>query len=108
MNDKRTLPKNLEWGEWVVPVWPASITLNGSPSTPYIFDDRINHYDVVDAIKEIYVMGREERKRRGLSGREFMVNNFSSKVMCDSLITGVEKVFKTYKPKNSFELYKIS
>jgi glycosyltransferase involved in cell wall biosynthesis len=108
LNDKRTLPKNLEWGEWVVPVWPASITLNGSPSTPYIFDDRINHYDVVDAIKEIYVMGREERKRRGLSGREFMVNNFSSKVMCDSLITGVEKVFKTYKPKKSFELYKIS
>ena len=108
LHDKRNLPNNLEWGEWVIPVWPSSITLNGSPSTPYIFDDRINHYDVVDAIKEMYEMGREERKRRGLLGRNYMIENFSSKVMCDTLVNGVEKVLKTYKPKKSFELYKIS
>ena len=32
--------KDLTWGEWVKPVWPKSRSLQGSPPTPYIFDDR--------------------------------------------------------------------
>lgn len=107
LHNNRDLPKTLKWGEWVSPIWPSSITLNGSPNTPYIFDDRINHYDVVDSIKEMYELGREERKRKGLIGRNYMIENFSSEVMCESLIKGVNETFKKWKPKNKFELYKI-
>jgi glycosyltransferase involved in cell wall biosynthesis len=107
LHNERELPEKLTWGKWCAPVWSASITLNGSPSTPYIFDDRINHYDVVDAIKEMYEMGREERKRVGLLGREYVEKNFSSKLMCDSIIGGIETTFKKWKPKNKFSLYKI-
>jgi glycosyltransferase involved in cell wall biosynthesis len=94
-------------GEWVVPVWSSAINLNGSVPTPYIFDDRVNDDEVAGAIAKVYSWGREERKRRGLKGRKFAINNLSSKVMCDKMIEGIEGTFKNYKPKERFNLYKI-
>jgi glycosyltransferase involved in cell wall biosynthesis len=94
-------------GEWVVPVWPAAINVNGSVPTPYIFDDRVNDDEVADAIATVYSWGKEERKRRGLKGREFAINNLSSKVMCDKMIEGIETTLQNYKPKERFNLYKI-
>jgi hypothetical protein len=52
-------------------------------------------------------MGREKRKECGLKGREWAIKNVSSKVMCDSMIDGIETTFKNYKPKKNFNLYKI-
>ena len=110
LHDKRKWSGDLglTWGEWVKPVWSSSTTLNGSPNTPYIFDDRINHYDVVDSIKEVYEWGRPERKRRGLIGREFMIKHFSNKTMCDSLIKGINNTFKNFKKKPKHQLHKIT
>ncbi len=108
LHDPRKWESEVTHGEWVKPVWPASTTLNGSINTPYIFDDRINHYDVVSAIIEMYELGREERKKRGLVGRKFMIKNFSTKVMCDSLVKGMERSINKFTPKQKFELYKIS
>ena len=53
-------------GDWAVPVFPSNISLAGSPPTPYIFDDRANPEDVANAIKTIYELGPDERKKRGL------------------------------------------
>jgi len=108
LHDTTKKPKELKWGEWVEPVWSTSLTLNGSPSTPYIFDDRVNHNDVVNSIEKMYKLGKDGRKRVGLLGREYVVKNFSQKVMCDSLVKGINKAFKSYKQKKPFELYKIS
>lgn len=94
-------------GEWVVPVWPSAINLNGSPFTPYIFDDRVNDSEVADAIMKVYQMSKEERKERGLKGREWAIKNLSSKVMCDAMADGIEITIKNYKPKEKFNLYKI-
>jgi len=107
LHDQRLWEDKVTHGEWVNPVWSSSITLNGSIGTPYIFDDRINHYDVVKSIHSMWDMGREERKRVGLLGREYMINNFSTQVMCESLSNGIDKCLKTYKRKKPFELYKI-
>ena len=94
-------------GEWVIPVWSSASNINGSVMTPYIFDDRVNDYDVSDAIMKMYKMGREKRKEYGLKGREWAMKNVSSKVMCDAMIDGIETTFKNYKPKKNFNLYKI-
>lgn len=107
LHDKNVWSDKVEHGEWCLPVWPASITLNGSPNTPYIFDDRINHYDVVDQLKKMYEMGREKRKENGLKGREYMINHFSNEIMCNSFIEGIETTLKNWKPRNKFELFKI-
>jgi glycosyltransferase involved in cell wall biosynthesis len=96
-----------EHGKWVVPIFPSAINLNGSPVTPYIFDDRVNNNIVADAIKEVYDWGKSERKRRGLKGREWALENLSSKVMCDSMSEGIETTIKNFKPKERYNLYKI-
>jgi glycosyltransferase involved in cell wall biosynthesis len=94
-------------GDWVVPVWPVANNLNGSVPTPYIFDDRVNDEDVANAIHKVYLWGKDERKERGLKGREFAIENFSSKVMCDKMIEGIETALKNYKPREKFNLYKL-
>jgi glycosyltransferase involved in cell wall biosynthesis len=94
-------------GEWVVPVWSSAININGSPITPYIFDDRVNDSEVAGAIMEVYTMTKKERKERGLKGREWAIKNLSSKVMCDAMVDGIETTIKNYKPKERYNLYKI-
>jgi glycosyltransferase involved in cell wall biosynthesis len=94
-------------GEWAIPVWPSAINLNGSVPTPYIFDDRVNDEEVATAINQVYEWSKEERKERGLKGREFMIQNLSSEIMANTLIEGIEQTFQNYKPKKRFDLYKI-
>ena len=106
LHDKRKW-SNLSHGEWVVPVWPSARNINGSPATPYIFDDRVDNYEVVDAIMKVYKMGREKRKSCGMMGREWAINNLSSEIMSNKVIEGIETTFQNYKKRKKFELYKI-
>jgi glycosyltransferase involved in cell wall biosynthesis len=94
-------------GEWVVPVWASTNNLNGSPLTPYIYDDRVNDEDVSNAIMEVYNWTKEERKSRGLKGREFALQNLSSEIMCNKMIEGIDKTIETFQPRKRFDLYKI-
>ncbi len=94
-------------GEWVIPVWPSVNSINGSPATPYIFDDRVNNQDVAKSILQMYLYGKEKRKRIGLLGREFAIENFSTKVMSDKMIEGIEETLNNWKPKKRFNLHKI-
>lgn len=97
----------LSHGEWVVPVWSTSHKLNGSPMTPYIYDDNVNVGDVKDAIMRVYNWGRDKRKENGLKGREWFMKNLSSQNMCNKMIEGIETTFANFKKKNNYELYKI-
>ena len=49
-------------GEWVKPVWSRVQTMVGSIPTPYIIDDKVDVYEVTDAIRYWYDKSREERK----------------------------------------------
>ena len=93
-------------GEWVIPVWPAAININGSVPTPYIFDDRVNDDEVAEAIMKMYKLGKK-RKERGLKGREFMINNLSNKIMCDKLIDGIDTTIEKFTPRKRFDTYKV-
>ena len=94
-------------GEWVIPVWPSATNINGSPITPYIFEDRINDNDVAEAIFKMYQKGKEERKRIGLLGREWAIENLSSKVMCHKMINGIETALNNFTPRKKYDLYQI-
>ena len=54
--------EELTWGEWVKPVWPKTRSLQGSPPTPYIFDDRADWVEVADRIQEWYEMSKKKEK----------------------------------------------
>jgi glycosyltransferase involved in cell wall biosynthesis len=99
--------ESLSHGEWVVPVWPVAHNINGSPLTPYIFDDRVNDEDVANAIMEVYSWGKEKRKENGLKGREWAMGKISAKVMCDTMVEGIETTLNNFEPKKKFNLYKI-
>jgi glycosyltransferase involved in cell wall biosynthesis len=97
-------------GDWVKPIFPATISLQGSIPTPYIFDDRVKWEDVAVALREFYDMGRDERKRRGLLGREYMFRpdvGMVSSAMCSKFMDGIDTTFKNWKPRKKFKLYKV-
>ena len=94
-------------GEWVEPIWPAALNLNGSVPTPYIFDDRVNDDEVAEGIMKMYKLGKKKRKSKGLKGREFMVKNFSNKIMCEKMIEGIEQTLENWKPRKRFDLYRV-
>ena len=64
-----------EHGRWVKPVFPASRSLQGSPQTPYIFDDRCRFEDVADAIYQWWHMPADVRESCGNDGRSFCIDN---------------------------------
>ena len=52
----------------------SSTSIQGSPPTPYIYDDRCKWEDACDRFKELYNMDPKERKERGLAGREWALS----------------------------------
>ena len=95
-------------GEWVKPVWPASISLQGSPPTPYIWDDRCNPEDVAVNLKEFYDLGREERKRLGALGTKFCrENQMTATVMGENFIKSMNGAFDNWKPRIRYTMEKV-
>jgi glycosyltransferase involved in cell wall biosynthesis len=99
--------KDTPHGVWAKPVWSSAININGSPLTPYIYDDRVNNNEVADAINEMYLLGKEKRSENGLIGREWAIKNLSSKVMCDAMSEGIKTTIKNFTPRERFNLYKV-
>ena len=102
--------KYQECGEWAFPIFPACRSLQGSPPTPYIFDDRCRFEDAGDKLKEVYDLPKEERVRRGLLGREFVLREdigMSSKHMNERFIKDMDWAFENFKPRKQFELSEV-
>ena len=99
-----------EHGEWAEPIYPASINLAGSPLTPYIYDDRCNPEDAAEALLKVYNLDKEDRKQRGLAGRDWVTSEesqMSSKNMCKNIARCMEKGFENFTPRSKFDLIKI-
>jgi len=96
-------------GEWVEPVFPSNISLAGSPATPYIFDDRCQPEDIAKAILKVFSLGKEERDRRGLTGREWATSDeaqMSAQKMSQNVINTMDECFDTFVPRPAFDIFK--
>lgn len=96
-----------EHGEWAFPVYPTSRSLVGSVPTPYIWDDRCEPEDAADRIYETYMMGREERNRRGEKAREWATGpeaGFTAEIMANRVIKNIDKLFDQWQPREKYEL----
>ena len=109
LHDWREWEDKLTHGEWVKPVWPRVQTLVGSIPTPYIIDDKVDIYDVTNAIRYWYDKTPEERKKAGKKGRKEFLGEMglNAKNMCKTLVDGIETTFKKWKPRKRFNVYKI-
>ena len=98
------------YGDWVNPVWPSNISLQGSPQTPYIFDDRCQYEDAGDALKFWYDAGPEERARCGKLGYKFVKNKdvgMDSKEMGRRFIESMETAFEKWTPRKRYTLERV-
>ena len=96
-----------EHGEWAFPVYPTNRSIQGSPLTPYIWDDRCNAEDAAVQIKAVYDLGKEKRQALGLKGREWALSDeagFTAENMGKKVINTLDKLFKTWKPREKYEL----
>ena len=96
-------------GEWVKPVWPRVQTMVGSIPTPYIIDDKVDVYDVADAIKYWYDKTPKERTKAGLQGRKEFLGKMglNAKNQNKQMADGILKTIENFKPKKKFNVYKL-
>lgn len=96
-------------GPWAFPVFPTSISIVGSPPTPYIFDDRCEASDAANKLLEVYNLNSETRKAYGLMGREWAIGDeagFTAEIQGKRVIQNIDKLFETWKPRAKYELIK--
>jgi hypothetical protein len=94
-------------GEWVKPVFPSNISCQGSPLTPYIFDDRCSYEDGGEALLEWYKAGPEERERCGEIGRQWVQGDdarMTSKHLSESFIKNIDTTLEKWKPREKYTL----
>lgn len=97
-------------GKWAYPVFPSNRSLQGSPQTPYIFDDRVDFKDVANGIKYWYDMDSDTRKSYGIAGHEWVSgneSNMSARRMGDRFIECINTCLAKWKPRKRFTTYKI-
>ena len=103
-NHRKTMAKH---GEWVFPCFPTSRSIQGSPQTPYIFDDRCKWEDATEHLITLYNMTREERKALGLKGREWAISDeagFTSEHQANRVIEAFTELFNTWEPREKYEI----
>ena len=96
-----------EHGEWVKPVYPTNISCQGSPQTPYIFDDRCSSEHAGEALLEWYKAGPEERERCGELGRQFVKSDFSamdSEKMSELFIESMDTTLEKWNPQPKYTM----
>ena len=97
-------------GEWAIPIFPKTRSIKGSPLTPYIFASQCSVEDGAIALMKAYKMGPEERRKRGLAGREWVLSDesgFTAKRMGQGFIDNIDNLLKEWKPQPRFSVTKI-
>ena len=64
--------------EWFgIGIEPCSKAIIGSQEIPWIYEDRLNEDEFIDALTKIYEMSPEERRELGLKGHQHVLKNYS-------------------------------
>lgn len=96
-------------GRWAYPVFPSNISIQGSPQTPYIFDDRCEAVDVAQAMRDVYDSNWDDLRVYGMEGRHWLLTEagMSEKAMADGIANGIETILKVWKGGRRYSFTKI-
>jgi len=99
----------LTCGLWAFPVWPSNLSLQGSPMTPYIFDDRCDYFEVANQLDSAFNSGREYLNQCGLLGHHWVVYEagMASESMGEQFIDAIDGCFQNWTPRKRFEMYSL-
>ena len=82
---------------------PASKAIIGSQTIPWIYEDRLNGNDVIEAMETMLLMSKKERTALGLAGRKHVIKNYSFETFNN---TWVETLTKLHEEEGSWETRK--
>ena len=110
LHDWREWEDVVTWGEWATPIWSRAHTMAGSIPTPYIWDDKIDIYELSEKMEQVYNTSKDKLKENGLKGREAFIGEMGlvNTNMCQTLVDGVEGTFENWKPRKTHELFNIN
>ena len=93
-----------------MPMFPKTRSVKGSPLTPYIFASQCSIEDAAIALMKTYKMGKEERIRRGMKGREWIMSDesmFTATNMGQNFIKNLDTLLEKWKPQPRFHIIKV-
>ena len=93
-----------------MPIFPKTRSIKGSPQTPYIFASQCSVEDAAIALMKTYKMGKKERLKRGLKGREWVLSEesgFTAKIMGQRFIDNIDTCLEKWTPRKRFDVTKI-
>ena len=110
LHNWRDWESKVESGPWARPVWSRAQTMAGSVPTPYIWDDKVDIYEVAEAMMDMYIIPTETLASNGLKGRESFTGEIglSSENMCKTFVAGIDGTFDNWKPRKAYELFKLN
>ena len=89
---------------------PYSKAIIGSQSVPYIYEDRVNKEDFLDAMVKLYEMGPEARAALGKAGHEFVQKNFAFSDFVqqwDDLLTEIHETCGSHDDRKNYKPYDV-
>ncbi len=95
---------------WAFPVYPACRSIQGSPPTPYIWDDRCKPEDASEQLLNAYNLGGTELQKRGQLARKWATSDeagFTAEKMSYKIIDNLDKLFDTWTPREKYNLIKV-
>ncbi|HPM21233.1 MAG TPA: hypothetical protein PLY35_08285 [Thermotogota bacterium] len=99
-------------GDWAHVIFPHQ-TLNGSITTPYIYDDYVSINQIQNALAEFANINdiyntSEIAKERGKRGREYLINNkFEATDMANEFINNLNFIIENFFPRKKIRLTKV-
>tara|TARA_A100001515_G_scaffold96051_1_gene77054 strand:+ start:4284 stop:5561 length:1278 start_codon:yes stop_codon:yes gene_type:complete len=85
---------------------PASKAIIGSQEVPYIYEDRLNKDQFVDALVKMYNMSQEERDELGRKGRAHVEKNYNFDNFCSTWVDVVDTVIEKHGSWENRKIYK--
>lgn len=75
---------------------PSSRAVIGSQNVPYIYEDRLNKEEFIDALTKMCDMTAEERSALGLAGREHTLKNYNFKEFQKQWVEAIDSIHERH------------
>lgn len=92
-------------------IQPTSKAIIGSQQVPWIYEDRIRKEDFLEAMKDLYEIGHEERRKLGDLGRNHVMNNYNFKNFNKKwvdLMLSVHEDFNSWEDRKGYKNWRLA
>jgi glycosyltransferase involved in cell wall biosynthesis len=97
--------------EWFgVGIEPSSKAIIGSQQVPFIYEDRINREDFLDAMRKMYNATPEERAEMGRKGRDHLQKNYNFEGTLkkwDTLLTDIHERYGSWENRKGYDRWEM-